>query len=228
MLKKIITYTDFNGQQHTEDFYFNLSKAELAEWEMRENLSGGLGHKLEAVIKSGDGRLIMDIFKEIIAKSIGKRSADGRSFIKNEQITQEFLGSGAYEELFMELISDPDAAKNFINAVVPQNLDQVANEMLQRQKTSSATTQQQINVATGTPQQQFNLTGGAVKQWTVSEDPSERYRTPATPVEHYPNANAGVDQAPNDVSGDYHGGQHEHYPNTNTGYLSRPPHEGNN
>lgn len=122
MLKKTITYTDFNNNVRTEDFYFNLSKAEITEWELRENLSGGLQAILTNVIKSNDGRQIMDAFRQILIKSYGIKSADGRSFVKSEEISAGFLGSEAYSVLFMELLQDPNAASRFVNGIVPADL----------------------------------------------------------------------------------------------------------
>lgn len=126
MLKKTITYKDFNGNARTEDFYFNLTTAELAEWELRENLTGGLVKTLNDVISSNDGRRIMDAFRKIIAKSYGIKSEDGRSFVKSEDISSGFLGSEAYSVLFMSLLQDPNAAATFVSSIVPQDLEQQA------------------------------------------------------------------------------------------------------
>lgn len=126
MLKRVITYTDFNGNQRTEPFYFNLSKAELAEWQLREQFSGGLEEHLSTIISSNDGGKIMDTFRMIISKAYGIKSEDGRTFAKSASISEGFLGSEAYSVLFMELIGDPQAAANFINAIVPQDLSEGA------------------------------------------------------------------------------------------------------
>ena len=122
MLKKQISYTDFNGLSRTEDFYFNLTQGELAEWELTHGDTGGLERRLTAIIESNDGKKIMDAFREIITRAYGVKSDDGRSFIKTPEIAAGFLGSEAYSVLFMELIQNPEAAAKFINALVPQNL----------------------------------------------------------------------------------------------------------
>lgn len=132
MLKKTITYTDFNGVNRTEDFYFNLSKAELAEWQLRDEFSGGLETHLSAIIASKSGAKIMDTFREIISKSYGLKSPDGRTFTKSSEISQGFLGSEAYSVLFMELISDPDKASEFINGIVPSEFSQGQEGVRQR------------------------------------------------------------------------------------------------
>lgn len=127
MLKKTITYQDYNGNTRTEDFFFNLSKAEIVEMELRENLQGGLKPILEAVIASNDGRQIMDTFKMIISKAYGIKSPDGRSFLKSEEISSGFLGSEAYSQIFLELVMNPNSAAAFINAIVPADLGSAAN-----------------------------------------------------------------------------------------------------
>lgn len=132
MLKKTITYTDFNGNQRTEDFYFNLSKAELAEWELRENLQGGLSGLVERVSGSNDGRLIMDTFRDLIKKTYGVKSEDGRSFRKSDELSEGFLGSEAYSELFMGMISNPGEAAAFVNGIMPADLQVEAGLLQQR------------------------------------------------------------------------------------------------
>lgn len=119
MLKRTITYTDFNGNERTESFYFNLSKAELAEWQLREQFSGGFQEQLSEIIASKNGGVIMDTFRKIISNAYGIKSDDGRTFTKSAEISAGFLGSEAYSVLFMELIQDSAAAARFINAIVP-------------------------------------------------------------------------------------------------------------
>lgn len=120
MLTKSITYTDYNGNVRTEDFLFNLNKAEIIELESSE--SGGLSKMLEELVKSNDNRKIVDVFKNIILKAYGKKSDDGRRFIKNDEIREEFEQTEAYSELFMELASDSDAASAFVNGIIPKDL----------------------------------------------------------------------------------------------------------
>lgn len=117
MLKKTIEYTDYNGEERKEDFYFNLSKAELMEWEFSK--SGGLKSQLEQIIATRDVPAIAAIFKEIIVKAYGVKSPDGKRFIKNDEVLNEFVQSEAYSNLYMELSTDEKAASNFINAVIP-------------------------------------------------------------------------------------------------------------
>lgn len=121
MIKKTITYTDFNGNEQTEDFYFNLTKAELAEMEL-----SGEGNSLKAsidrIVKANDGAKIVAEFKRIFEKSYGVRSADGKHFIKSKEEWDKFSSGEAYSTLFMELATDADKAIEFINALVPSGL----------------------------------------------------------------------------------------------------------
>ena len=89
MLKKVITYTDYNGVERTEEFLFNLSKAELMEMEM--GTAGGLSSMIQGIVDSKDIPAIVDIFKKLLLKAYGKKSPDGRRFIKSDEISQEFV-----------------------------------------------------------------------------------------------------------------------------------------
>jgi len=120
VLKKSITYTNFNEEEVTEDFFFHLSKAEIVELEMSEE--GGLSDALKQIIASNDGKLIIAHFKKIILDSYGQRSADGKRFIKNQKIREEFESSEAYSVLFMELCTNAGAASEFVNGIIPKGM----------------------------------------------------------------------------------------------------------
>ena len=115
MLKKTITYTDFNGVERTEDFYFNLTKAEIAEMELE--VPGGMTTMIERITKTQDTPSLIKVFKELILRSYGKKSDDGRRFIKNKELVEEFKDSEAYSELFMELATNAEAASAFVNGI---------------------------------------------------------------------------------------------------------------
>ena len=117
MLKETITYEDFNGNQITEDFYFNLTKAEVIEMEFSENES--LSKKLNDIIESLDRKQIIETFKEIILSSYGVKSEDGKRFIKNDELREAFAQSNAFSELFTKLSTEADAAAAFVTAVIP-------------------------------------------------------------------------------------------------------------
>lgn len=121
MLKKTVTYTDYNGVERTEDFYFNLSKAEVAEMEL--SVDGGLSQMLENIVKSKDNKQIISIFKDIVLKSYGEKSMDGKRFIKNDEIREAFSQTEAYSEIFIELALNEQSAAEFVNGILPANLD---------------------------------------------------------------------------------------------------------
>jgi len=120
MLKKTIKYTDFDGNQREETFYFNLTKAEIAEMEL--STEGGLSTKLQKIIEAQDNASIVEIFKDIIARSYGEKSPDGRQFVKNKEVRDAFIQTQAYSDLFMELATNAEAATAFINGIIPTNL----------------------------------------------------------------------------------------------------------
>jgi len=121
MLKKTITYVDYNDVERKEDFYFNLSKAELAEMEL--STTGGLS-TLKKIISAQDTPSIIKIFKELILKAYGEKSADGKRFVKSEELSRDFSQTEAYSVLFMELASKSDEAANFVNGIIPAEAKQ--------------------------------------------------------------------------------------------------------
>ena len=117
MLKKTITYTDYNGLERTEDFYFNLTKAEIMEMEL--STTGGLSDMITRIVNAKDAPAIIKVFKDLILRAYGEKSADGKRFVKSQEISDAFAQTEAYSILFMELSTDADAAAKFINAIVP-------------------------------------------------------------------------------------------------------------
>lgn len=120
MLKKTMTYTNFNGEQVTEDFYFNLTQAEVAELEL--GITGGMSAMLKRAANINNTPELMTLFKDFILKSYGVKSPDGRRFIKNDEVRNDFAQTQAYSDLFMELASDDVAAANFFNAILPAEM----------------------------------------------------------------------------------------------------------
>lgn len=130
MLKKTITFTNMDGEKVTEDWYFGLSPADVAELEMNSN--GQLSDRLLSIGQSleeneGDedkvvranGAQIMQLFKELIMSSVGKRSEDGRRHVKNQELIDDFVQTGSYSELLMDLVMNPATAADFVNAILP-------------------------------------------------------------------------------------------------------------
>ena len=117
MLKKTITYTDYNSVERTEAFYFNLTKAELMEMEI--GTTGGMADMIKRIVDAKDAPAIIKIFKELVLKAYGEKSADGKRFVKSEEISNGFAQTEAYSQLFMELATDADAAAAFVNGIIP-------------------------------------------------------------------------------------------------------------
>lgn len=120
MLKKTITYTDYNGVERTEDFYFNFTEAELAEMQM--SAEGGLSAMVEKIVQAQDQPAIFKLFKDLVLKAYGVKSPDGRRFMKSDELRADFSQTEAFSILFMELGTDADKAAAFVNGVIPQGL----------------------------------------------------------------------------------------------------------
>lgn len=118
MIKKTITYVDYNDTERTEDFYFNLTEAELMEMEM--STTGGLAEMIQRIVAAQDTPAIIKIFKELVLKAYGQKSPDGRRFIKKDELREEFSQTEAYSKLFMELATNADAAAKFVNGIMPE------------------------------------------------------------------------------------------------------------
>lgn len=127
MFKKTITYTDYNDVTRTEDFYFSLSEAEITE--MQLGVEGGYAAMIDKIIKAQDTPALIKIFKELLLKSYGIKSDDGRRFIKSEQLSEEFTQTPAYSELYMMLATDDKQASTFIKSIMPAKLVAKANEL---------------------------------------------------------------------------------------------------
>ena len=124
MLKETIKYTDYNGVERTEDFWFHLSKAELMEWEM--GTTGGLTEMIKRIVDAQDAPAIIKIFKELVLKAYGQKSPDGKRFIKSEELATEFSQTEAYSQLFMDLATDADKAAAFVNGIMPSDIAEKA------------------------------------------------------------------------------------------------------
>lgn len=120
MLCKEIEYIDYFGQSRKEKFYFNLNESELTEMELSE--VGGIANLMMKVIETKDTPGLIKIFKELILKSYGEKSPDGRRFIKSDELSLEFSQTEAYNKLFMELATDDKAAADFVNGIIPADL----------------------------------------------------------------------------------------------------------
>lgn len=130
MIRWPITYTDFDDNERTEDFYFNLSKSELMEMDFSQ--TGGMEKMIRSIVEAQDTKGIIEVFKAIILKSYGEKSLDGKQFVKlrnGQKLAEEFQQTAAYDALFMELATDDKKAADFINGVIPKALaKQLAEE----------------------------------------------------------------------------------------------------
>lgn len=127
MYTKKITYTDYNGEQRTEPFYFNLNKGELIKLQLSKN--GGYQAFLRRLLDTNDQAEIIKVFDQFIKDAYGVKSDDGKRFIKNQEVLDEFTQSEAYSELLTELISDEKAQLEFIQGLMPaEYMQQIASE----------------------------------------------------------------------------------------------------
>ena len=135
MLKKTIAYTDYNGVERKEDFYFNLSKAEIMEMEM--STSGGLTEMISKIVAAQDTPAIIKLFKDLVLRAYGEKSLDGKRFVKIDEngipLSRAFSQTEAYSVLFMELATDAEAASEFVNGIVPADVSKAAKEEAKNQ-----------------------------------------------------------------------------------------------
>ena len=128
MLKKEITYVDYNGVEKKETFWFNLTKSEL----MKEFGAGdGTTETLQRIVDAKDGRALMDNFEKLILKAYGVKSPDGRRFEKTKELSEEFSQTPAYDVLFMELLTNEKADAEFTEGILPaDHLAEVRQSMV--------------------------------------------------------------------------------------------------
>lgn len=126
MLTKAITYVDYNGNKKTKNFYFNLTRTELAKMELTNK--AGMLETIKQMINEDDREKIINLFETIVLGSYGEKSADGEEFLKSPEIVAKFTAHPAYDVLFMELISSDKSMSDFINAVVPSDIAESAKD----------------------------------------------------------------------------------------------------
>ena len=126
MIKKTVTYKDFDGNERTEDFYFHLTEQELTEWEL--SVDGGLSGVLTRIVNSSDNKTMIEIFKSLLVKSYGEKTPDGRGFIKNDTVLNNFIYTQAFSDLYMELATDDKKAAEFVNGIMPAGLIEKAEQ----------------------------------------------------------------------------------------------------
>ena len=143
MLKKLINYVDYDGRERSENFYFNLSEAELMDMELET--VGGMQKLIQLIIDKQDIPEIIKAFKKIIRASYGEKSPDGRRFIKSEALSEAFTQTEAYSVLYMELISDANAAAAFLNGIVPERVAKAAAESKAEEEAKEAAAKAEVD-----------------------------------------------------------------------------------
>ena len=113
-------YEDYNGNERVEEFYFNLTKAEITDMEL--TTEGGMSAMLNRIIAAKDTSKLIAVFKDLILRSYGQKSPDGRRFIKSDELTKEFTETPAYSQIYLRLATDDKAATEFVNNVIPKDL----------------------------------------------------------------------------------------------------------
>ena len=127
MLTKTVKYTDYNGNERTETLNFHLTKAEIAEMEL--SMPGGMSVTIQRIIEAQDTKELIALFKDLLLRSYGVKSPDGRRFIKNDELREEFSQTEAYSEMFMELATDAKAASDFVNGIIPADMQEQLKNM---------------------------------------------------------------------------------------------------
>ena len=144
MLTKTVKYTDYNGNERTETLNFHLTKAEIAEMEL--SMPGGMSAIIQRIIEAQDTKELIAIFKDLLLRSYGVKSPDGRRFIKNDELREEFSQTEAYSEMFMELATDAKAASDFVNGIIPADMqEQLKNMPEDMKKQIEAATNQTVS-----------------------------------------------------------------------------------
>lgn len=143
MLVKTITYTDFNGNERTEDFYFNLTKAEVVDW-ITTTQGYTYDEALREMVRKNNTKGVMQALREIIRTAYGEKSPDGRRFIKTDEVKSNFMDTEAYSVLFMELLSDSKAALDFCTGIMPADMADAVAEI--RRKHPNASTEELISI----------------------------------------------------------------------------------
>lgn len=136
MYRKSITFVDFDGRERTEDFYFNLTEAEILEW-MSTNNESTMDQVLEHMAKKMNAKGVMTATKDLIERAYGEKSLDGRRFIKTAEVKANFMETNAYSVLFMELVTDAKKASEFFNAIIPKGLAENVDKLLEANPNAS-------------------------------------------------------------------------------------------
>lgn len=136
MIKRTITYIDYFGEERVEDFYFNLTEAEITEMEL--SMDGGLTAHIQKISAAKSTPELIKLFKTLVLTAYGEKSSDGRRFIKNDELRTAFEQTPAYSILFMELATNDKKAAEFVNGMMPDSLQKAMKEQSAPQNSSKA------------------------------------------------------------------------------------------
>ena len=137
MLKKTVTYTDYNGIERTEVFYFHYTEAEILDMEM--STEGGFAERIQKIIDAKDQVSLMKLIKKFVIDAYGIKSEDGKRFIKNDKVKTEFLESPAYSKIWMELVMDDEVAADFVNNVIPSDMKGTLEGLIKAREAKTTT-----------------------------------------------------------------------------------------
>lgn len=137
MLKKTVTYSDYNGVERTETFYFHYTEAEILDMEM--STEGGFAERIQKIIDAKDQVSLMKLIKKFVIDAYGIKSEDGKRFIKNDKVKTEFLESPAYSKIWMELVMDDEVAADFVNNVIPSDMKGTLEGLIKAREAKTTT-----------------------------------------------------------------------------------------
>ena len=137
MLKKTVTYSDYNGVERTETFYFHYTEAEILDMEM--STEGGFAERIQKIIDAKDQVSLMKLIKKFVIDAYGIKSEDGKRFIKNDKVKTEFLESPAYSKIWMELVMDDEVAADFVNNVIPSDMKGTLEGLIKAKEAKAVT-----------------------------------------------------------------------------------------
>ena len=132
MIKKTVTYKDLNGKERTETFYFHYFESEIMDMEMSEE--GGFAERIQRIIDAKDQASLLKVIKKFVLDAYGVKSDDGRRFNKSQEVKDAFMESPAFSKIYMELLTDDEVAAEFVNRVVPEDLDTTLAEIAAKKK----------------------------------------------------------------------------------------------
>ena len=160
MIIKTLTFKNFLGEEETSDFYFNMSEGELTLMQVRaiDQKHESFTDKLDKIAKGLQGAALADVIEELVLKSYGVKSTDGKLFVKNPQILESFTASGAYSVLITELFSIEGSLTEFVNGVVPEDLVQKSKQEAGKQISAREKAQQALAAKGGYNQKQVKDT----------------------------------------------------------------------